>query len=99
TEVSSAQWTIKARGMINGKQGAVQELATRTSKYPFGLFGNTSLNFNGNTDKGASFYTYSPSQPAAGTNPDPNGGVSIGSNGSVSCTQSLGNNVTPLYYG
>jgi Tfp pilus assembly protein PilX len=98
TEVNSAMWQIQAHGTINGKQGAVQELVTRASKYPFGLFGNTSLNFNGNTSNGASFFTYNPVPAASGTNPDPNGGVSVGTNGTITCTQSLGSNVTPMYY-
>ncbi len=97
TEVNSGKWTIEALGTVNGKQGAVQEVATRTSQYPFALFGNTSLTFNGNATAG--FSTYSPTQTASSTNPNTNGTVSIGSNGSITCNGGLGTNVTPVYYG
>jgi hypothetical protein len=83
---------------VNGKPGAVQETATHGQLYPFSIFGKTKLDFNGNS--GVGFATYDPTQPAGPNNPNSSGGVSVGSNGTITCNvQGLGQNVAVDYYG
>lgn len=101
TQVSASQWTVKAMAVSHNGTAAVQETVTRTPSYPFALFGNTSLTFNG--DASAAFSTYSSSSPisSASGNPNPNSGgdVAIGSNGTITCNGGLGSNVEVAYYG
>ena len=95
-EVSSGpltgqQWTVQAIGNAQtGMKGAVQETLTRTSLFPFALFGKTSLTFTGNATN--NFGTYTPGDygdsnfticPNSVTNPPC---LLIGSDGSVNCT-------------
>lgn len=96
-EVTSTDWSVKAIGNVNGKYGAVQESAIRTALYPFAIFGNTSLDFNGNAQ--LSLSTYSPSAPASSSNPDTTGAVAIGSNGTITCNGGIGAVVQADYYG
>ena len=97
TEVNSAKWTIDAIDTVNGHQGAIQETVARSAQYPFALFGNTSLTFNGNAS--GSFSTYNDTQTASSSNPDTSGNVAIGSNGSITCNGGIGSNVQTDYYG
>lgn len=97
TQVTSTNWLIKSVGQVNGQEGAVQESAIRTAMYPFAVFGNTALNFNGNA--GTSLSTYDPSRPASGSNPNMDGAVAIGSNGTITCDGGIGANVQADYYG
>jgi hypothetical protein len=101
TQVSPTQWTVQALAVVNGNSAAVEEQVTRSSQYPFVLFGNSSLNFNGNSTQ--AFSTYSDSEPASTStgnpNPNPNGNVAIGSNGTITCNGGLGSNVGVFYYG
>ncbi len=96
-EVNSSDWTIQATATVNGQKAAVQETVTRTVVYPYALFGNTALNFNGNAS--AAFSTYDDTKKASSSNPDSTGQVSIGSNGTITCNGGLGSNVTSIYYG
>jgi hypothetical protein len=96
-QVSSSKWVIESTGTVNGKVGAVQETVTRSQEYPFALFGNTSLTFNGNAS--AAFSTYNSSAVASSSNPNSSGNVAIGSNGTITCNGGLGSNVTAAYYG
>jgi hypothetical protein len=96
-QVNASKWVIEATGTVNGKIGAVQETVTRSQEYPFALFGNTSLTFNGNAS--AAFSTYNSSAVASSSNPNSSGSVAIGSNGTITCNGGLGSNVTAAYYG
>ncbi|HMC38958.1 MAG TPA: hypothetical protein VKI19_04795, partial [Acidimicrobiales bacterium] len=97
TQVSSTDWLIRSSATVNGQTAAVQGHVTETPQYPFVLFGNTSLNFNGLASE--AFSTYDPTQPSGSSNPDTTSGVSIGSNGSIVCNGGLGTNVQVVYYG
>lgn len=97
TAVSSTKWLVRSKGvMSNGVSSAVQVSVTRSVKYPFALFGNTGLVFNGQSSNG--FGTYDPTQSPSGSNPDTSGAVSIGSNGTISCNGGLVGNVSAVYY-
>jgi hypothetical protein len=91
----ATQWTIQAVGTVHKVPGAVQETATRTAQYPFALFGNTGLTFNGSA--GNAFGTYTPGTDSS-SNPNTSGAVNIGSNGTITCNGGLGSNVTSVYY-
>lgn len=97
----STSWTIQSVATANGQNAAVQETVTRSVLYPFALFGETSLTFNGNA--GQAFATYSSSEPPSSStsppNPNPAGAIAVGSNGPINCDGGLGSNVTVVYYG
>ena len=97
TQVSGTDWLVQSIATVHGQTAAVQGHVTEQPQYPFVLFGNRSLNFNGLAAEG--FSTYSPSDPASSSNPNGSGGVSIGSNGSITCNGGLGSNVGVVYYG
>lgn len=97
TQVSSTDWLVESSATVDGQTAAVQGHVTETSQYPFALFGNASLDFNGPAS--AALSTYDPTQPSGSSNPDANGAVSIGSNGSIVCTASLSTAATVDYYG
>lgn len=100
TATGSTQWVVVSSATVGARTAAVQEEVTRASQYPFALFGNTSLLFNGNA--GQSFTTYDDTEPAGGgdhPNPNPNGAVALGSNGTITCTGALGPDVTVEYFG
>ena len=102
----STTWTIQAKATVGKSSTSVQELLTRSVMYPFALFGNTGLNFNGNSAQAFGTYTYGAAPTA--TNPDTatadcvNGVgascVAIGSNGTIACNGGLSSNVTSVYY-
>ncbi len=96
-QLTSSKWVIESTGTVRGKVGAVQETVTRSQEYPFALFGNTSLTFNGNAS--VAFSTYNSSAVASSSNPNSGGDVAIGSNGTITCNGGLGSNVTAAYYG
>jgi hypothetical protein len=99
TQVNANTWTLQSVGTVNGQQGAVQETVSRSVLYPFALFGNTGLDFNGNSV--SSFTTYTPNPYVSGgsnPNPNPSGQVAVGSNGTISCNGGLGSNVQEQYY-
>lgn len=103
---SATKWVVQSEAVTNRAVSAVQETVTRTTAYPFALFGNQGLNFNGFAS--VAFGTYSSSNLSSATNPDTstsdctNGTgtscVAIGSNGTISCPGGLGSNVTSVYY-
>jgi len=97
TASGPTKWTVESVATTGGQSAAVEEQVTRSSKYPFALFGETSLTFNGSA--GQAFATYDPAQPATSSNPDPTGEVTVGSNGPINCNGGLGSNVTVVYYG
>ena len=94
TPAQATSWLIQAKGTVRGQKGAVQEKVTRSTIYPFALFGNTSLNFNGGT---AGFSTYNPGatavNPASSSNP-----VYVGSNGTIACNGGVAPGVVAQYY-
>lgn len=97
TQVSSTNWLVRSMATVKGQTAAVQSYVTEQPQYPFVLFGNSSLNFNGLASE--AFSTYDPTAVASSSNPNGSGGVSIGSNGSITCNGGLGNNVAVVYYG
>ena len=90
----ATQWIVKSYGTVNGHPGAVEELLTRSVKFPFALFGKTSLNFNGGT---VGFSTYTPGSTST-TAPSAQNPVSIGSNGTIACNGGLATGVIAEYY-
>jgi hypothetical protein len=97
TQVSSTDWLVQSSATVNGQTAAVQGHVTESPQYPFALFGNASLNFNGLAS--AALSTYDPTQPSGSSNPNAHGAVSIGSNGSIVCSTSLSTAATVDYYG
>lgn len=92
-QLSQTEWQIDSVGTVHGTQAAVQELLVRSAAYPYAMFGNTGLTFNGTSTYGFGTFT------AGGVSVDsPAGNVSIGSNGTIACNGGLGSNVTPFYY-
>lgn len=90
---SATTWTIDAVGSYRNMSSGVQQILTRTTKYPFALFGDSDLTFNGSAPAG--FGTYD-SGGAAGSE-NTSAAVSIGSNGTITCSGGLGTNVTSYY--
>ena len=109
-QVNSTKWTIQAEATVNGTTTAVQETISRAASYPFALFGNHGLNFNGNAAQAFGLYSTSGTGLASSTDPDTNPAdcppangamgscVGIGSNGTISCNGGLSSNVTSTYY-
>jgi len=95
-ENSSNSWTVESEGKVNGVLHAVQATVSRSVEYPFALFGNQGLNFNGNAQN--AFALYDSAQVANANNPNPNGAVAIGSNGTINCHGGISSNVTTVYY-
>ena len=109
-QVNSAEWTIDAIGCAESVvpstgascsapgvvKVAVHEIVTRGAKYPFALFANSSLTFNGNAT--GSFSTYNDGAAASASNPNTSGNVAIGSNGAITCNGGIGSNVQADYY-
>ncbi|HMC40528.1 MAG TPA: hypothetical protein VKI19_12755 [Acidimicrobiales bacterium] len=96
TQISATKWTIDAEGTLGSQTASVHEIVTRSAKFPFALFANSSLTFNGNAT--GSFSTYDDTQTASSSNPNTSGQVAIGSNGSITCNGGIGNNVQADYY-
>ena len=90
----ATEWVIQSKATVRGQSTAVRETVERTALFPFALFGNTSLNFNGGT---AGFSNYTPGQTStvAPSNSNP---VYIGSNGTISCNGGLAPGVIAQYY-
>jgi hypothetical protein len=101
TQVNAGEWYVDSVGTVRNQRAAVHEVVTRAPKYPFALFANSSLSFNGNAQGSFSTYTdgASYSSTPGNPNPNPNGSVSIGSNGAITCNGGIGNNVQTDYYG
>jgi Tfp pilus assembly protein PilX len=99
-------WSIQSKATVNGLKGAVQETVSYSAEYPFALFGNSGLDFNGSSSNGLGDYTdtsiSSSSNPDTAT-ADCSGGttsscVKVGSNGPIKCAGGLPANVTEVYY-
>jgi hypothetical protein len=97
TQVSATDWKVESTATVNGQTAAVQGEVTQQLEYPFVLFGKRLLDFRGFASSG--FSTYDPNAPGSASNPNPNGDVSIGSNGTITCNGGLGTNVAVAYYG
>lgn len=99
-QVNAAEWTIDAVGKVGAQTAAVHEIVTRSAEYPFALFANSALTFNGNASGSFSTYddTRSYSSSTGNPNPNTNGNVAIGSNGSITCNGGISSNVQTDYY-
>ena len=95
-QISVTEWTIDSVGTVGTQTAAVHEVVTRGTKYPFALFANSALTFNGNAS--GSFSTYSDTATESSSNPNSSGTVAIGSNGSITCNGGIGTNVQADYY-
>ena len=90
---AATEWIVQAIGNAStGFHGAVQETLTRSSKYPFALFGKQGLTFTGNTQGGVNFGSYTAGAPGVGTYTPCNDSTAsppcllLGSDGSISCS-------------
>lgn len=100
---SATEWQIQAEGDTqNGTGAAVQETLSRSSLYPFALFGKTSLTFTGNTQGNFGTFTPGPNRadnfttcPATATATPC---LLIGSDGTVSCSGPSPKSVEGVYY-
>lgn len=88
----ATQWIVQAIGNAStGFHGAVQETITRSSKFPFALFGKQGLTFTGNS-QGGNFGTFTPGAPGTGSFTSCSNATSsppcllLGSNGNISCS-------------
>lgn len=98
-------WTVQAKSVVSGLTGAVQETVNYSVLYPFAIFGNGGLDFNGKSGNNLGRYTEGTS---SGSNPDTStadcsGGntsscVNVGSNGPIKCAGGLPSNVGEVYY-
>lgn len=99
TQVNATDWLVESIATVRGQTAAVEGHVTRQQAYPFALFGSGSLDLNGSP--GPSFGTYTSTSPlTAGppANPTP-GGTTVGSNGTITCSGSLGTGMILAYYG
>lgn len=83
-------WTILAAGTVHGATAAVSETLSRSAQYPYAIFGNSGLTFDGRSSGNVG--TYTPGLAAGSENA--NGAVEIGSNGTISCKGGLTGNVS-----
>ena len=100
---AATEWTIQAVGNAKGGiGGAVQETVTRSSQYPFALFGNTSLSFTGNTQ--GNFGTYTPGANGGGNlstcpaTATANPCLLIGSDGTINCSGPSPASIQSVFY-
>ncbi|HZT65961.1 MAG TPA: hypothetical protein VFA11_09240 [Acidimicrobiales bacterium] len=107
TATTPDQWTIQSMGSEHNVPHAIQATYSRSTKFPFALFGKTGLNFqgtggpvgcvlNGCNSNNDAFSTYNSSVAGGGYNA--NGPVYIGSDGVVNCNGNLTSNVTVVYF-
>ena len=90
----ATEWVVQSKATVRGQSAAVQETVERSALFPFALFGNTSLNFNGGT---AGFSNYQPGSTSV-QEPSNSNPVYIGSNGTISCNGGLATGVVAQYY-
>lgn len=94
---STGRYTIRSEAWVNGSEGAVQVTATHTVAYPFAVYGQTKLKFDGTN----SFSYYNDAQSQSDDNPASSGTggttVAIGTAGQVDCTGGVGSVETVLY--
>jgi Tfp pilus assembly protein PilX len=106
TQVNATKWTLQSESTTRKSVSAVGETVSRTAQYPFALFGNQGLNFDGTAPQ--AFGTYTSNNISSTTNPDTSAAdctngtglscVAIGSNGTIACNGGIGSNVTSVYY-
>lgn len=106
TNSAGTTWTIESKATVNRLVGAVEETASYTAEYPFAVFGNSGLDFNGSSSNGLG--VYSDSSTSSSSNPDTSTSdcsgsttsscVQVGSNGPIKCAGGLASNVTEVYY-
>lgn len=86
-------WTIKAKGLVHGQLGAVEQTVTRTEAYPFALFAKDQLIVDGNSS--SDWATYSEGDDSV----NHAGDLGIGTDGQLKCTGGgFPSNVTAFYY-
>ncbi|HEX6393937.1 MAG TPA: hypothetical protein VFZ97_10875 [Acidimicrobiales bacterium] len=61
-------WTLQAKAVVNGVLGAVQETVNYSVLYPFAIFGNGGLDFNGQS--GNTLGAYNDKSTSSTSNPD-----------------------------
>jgi Tfp pilus assembly protein PilX len=61
-------WTIQSKATVRGVAGAVQQSVSYSAKYPFAIFGNGGLDFNGQS--GNTLGKYDSTTTSSGSNPD-----------------------------
>jgi hypothetical protein len=81
TVVDNNTMTIRSRGTVNGIPHAMEATIRRDGAYPFAIFGNSSLTFNGNS--GGNIYSVDASGTTVAT-PE----ADAGSNGTITCNGS-----------
>ena len=103
--VGGTSWLIMSKATVNRVSGAVQETLNYSVLYPFAIFGNGGLDFNGSAGNNLGKYsegTSSSSNPDTAT-ADCSGAntgscVNVGSNGPIKCAGGLPSNVGEVYY-
>jgi Tfp pilus assembly protein PilX len=98
-------WTVQSEATAKGITAAVQETISYSAKYPYAIFGNSGLDFNGQNPGGVGAYNEG---KANSTNPDASTAdctngvgtscVKVGSNGPIKCAGGLSGNVSEVYY-
>jgi hypothetical protein len=101
-------WTLQSKATVNGIAGAVQETINYSAKYPYAIFGNSGLDFNGQNPGGVGAYNEGKSSTSGTPNPDGSAAdcsfgvgtscVKVGSNGPIKCAGGLSGNVSEVYY-
>jgi Tfp pilus assembly protein PilX len=99
-------WIVQAKATVRGVSGAVQETVNYSVKYPFAIFGNGGLDFNGQS--GNTLGQYTDGNLSSSNNPDTatadcsgstqTSCVQVGSNGPIKCAGGLPSNVGEVYY-
>jgi Tfp pilus assembly protein PilX len=107
-QYTGTMWTIQSEATVKGIAGAVQETITYSAKYPYAIFGNSGLDFNGQNPGGVGAYNEGTSKTGGTPNPDGAAGdctngvgpscVKVGSNGPIKCAGGLTGNVSEVYY-
>ncbi len=102
----SDSWVVQSKGSNRTSSAAVEETLTRSTQFPYAVFGNGGLSYQGRSS--GQFGTYAPggdpgSETTGGTcttsTPTGTAGcVRIGSNGTINCNGSLPPNVTYWIY-
>jgi len=65
TRLDTNTYDVKAKGVIGGSAHAIRATVSRKIRFPYAVFGNQGLTFNGNGS--ANIYSYDPANPAVHT--------------------------------
>lgn len=94
-------WQVTAKGTTLGVSAAIQETLSQTEQFPYAVFGNQGLDFDGRASGTLTTYTpgntsVDPQCTSVSPTPTPSGchPIQIGSNGTISCNGSLPANIT-----